>query len=322
MFIFGDPIHAEPYVKLRKRLSLPILHYTTLDGLPIYQKWKELFTGIDVNVAITEWAMNEYMKAGFPMNGYVHHGINWQYWQISELQRQTIKRKYGLEGQTVFISWDVNQYRKRIDALLRCWRDFNPLAKKAKLVLFTDWKCRLGWDLEAKIDEYNIPRETIISPLQLTGREKIWECAEEPWMIKEIAALGDIYLSTTGGEGFGRCLLEAATAQMPVIATNYSAVPEVLDKYGVLIPTYEGRAGRYQMHDMARFTELGLVNEEKFTEAMLYYYDHPEERRELGIKANEWTRNFDYDSQIMVGWNQMLSQINPDVILANSLLRK
>jgi len=321
MFVFGDPHHIEPYLKLKKKCNLPLLHYTTLDGLPIYSDWKRLFDATDINVTITEWAMNEYRKQNFNISAYIHHGINWQYFQTNNQTKQQLKQKYNLDGYTIFINWDVNQYRKRTDALLRCWKDFNPLAKKAKLLLFTDFNCPIGWNLEAKIYEYGIPRETIISPYELIGRDKLWGCAEEPWLIKEIGQLGDIYLSTTGGEGFGKALLEAMTLQLPVIATDYSAIPEVLDKYGVLIPCYEGRAGRYQMHDAARHTELGVVNEEKFTEAMLYYFDHPAERNELGAKANEWARMFDYDRQIMVGWNQLLDQVNPDTMMANSLLR-
>jgi hypothetical protein len=91
----------------------------------------------------------------------------------------------------------------------------------------------------------------------------------------------------------------------------------VLDKYGVLIPIKY----RYQEPDALRSVESGIVDEEKFTEQMNYYHSNINERIELGIRAKEWARQFDYDSQIMVGWNQILDRINPDVLLARQMLR-
>lgn len=321
VLLMGDPKHVYPYGRLKKHLKFPLMFYVTLDGLPVLPQWGEILRIPDINIAMTEWAFNEYHAANMPVHAYIHHGINWQYWQMSKQEKMKIRRKYGIrDDETIFINWDVNQYRKRPDALLRCWRDFNPTAKKAKLILFTDWYCKLGYNLEERILAYNVPRETIISPKELIGREKIWECAEEPWLIREIAALGDIYLSTSSGEGFGRCNLEAMTMGMTVIATNYSAIPEVLDKYGVLVPCYQGRAGRYDLHDRCRSVSGGVVDEKKFVEAMLYYYQNPKEREELGIRAKEWARMYDYDNYIMVGWNKILSSFNPDVLMAHQLL--
>lgn len=319
VWVLGDPQNIAPYIQV-KRLGFPILFYVTLDGLPISPTWRQLFDIPDINVAITEWAMNEYIKKGFPMHAFIHHGVNWNFWQVSDIDKQHIKKKYGLHKHTVFISWDVNQYRKRTDALLRCWRDFKPETKNAKLVLFTDWDCPIGFNIDEKIEQYDVPRETIISPKQLIGRDKIWECAEEPWLIKEIASLGDIYISTTGGEGFGKTLLEAMTIGMPVIATKTSAVVEVLDKYGILIDPYEGQAGRYALHSSARSCELTVVNEQKFVEAMNYLYQNPNERKEIGEKAREWAKEFDYDTKIMNGWDKILNSFDPNVLMAHKLL--
>jgi len=319
VILMGDPKHVASYGKLKQHLKFPILFYVTLDGLPIPPQWGEIFSIPDINIAMTEWALKEYMNVQIPMNGYIHHGVNWEWWQSNIEERKKLRQKFGIgEDETIFITWDVNQHRKRMDALLRCWKQFNPIGtKKARLLLFTDFYCRLGYNLDEKILTYGIDDSTIIRPVDLIGREKVWGCAEEPELLREIATLGDIYTSTTAGEGFGKCLLEAMTLGQVVIAPNYSAVPEVLDKYGALIPIKY----RYQEPDALRSVESGIVDEEKFVEQMNYYYSNINERIELGIRAKEWARQFDYDSQIMVGWNQILDKINPDVLLARQMLR-
>jgi glycosyltransferase involved in cell wall biosynthesis len=318
VLIMGDPKHVAPYARLKKKLKFPLLFYVTLDGIPVLPQWGEILTVPDVNIAMTEWAMKEYMNAGIPFGGYIHHGVNWEWWQTNDVERAKLRKKYGIsDDTTVFINWDTNQHRKRMDALLRCWKNFKPETKKAKLLLFTDFYCELGWNLDEKILQYGIDESTIIRPEQLIGREKVWGCSEEESLLREIACLGDIYISTTSGEGFGKCLLEAMAMGMTVIAPNYSAIPEVLGENGVLVPIKY----LYQEPDRLRSVQSGVVDEEKFVDVMLYYYNNPEERKALGQKAKEWAREFDYDSKIMVGWLQMLSNINPDALLASQMLR-
>jgi hypothetical protein len=123
------------------------------------------------------------------------------------------------------------------------------------------------------------------------------------------------------GEGFGKCLLEATSLKQPVIATAYSAIPEVVGEGGILVPPYEGEAGRYAIHDQARSVDGAAVNQEKFVEAMLYLYENPKERRELGFLGREHAKEFDYDTRIVPAWLDILSTINPDEILFREVLK-
>lgn len=321
----GDPGNFEPYVKEKKKpdgVFFPYMVYTTLDGLPVPSQFREIFRGINVQLAMTEWALLEFQEADVPMGGYIHHGVNWQWMTTNKVEKRKMRKMFGIpDDVTLFISWDTNQYRKRQDALLECWRDFHPESKKAKLFLYTDSDCRLGWNLEEQIKEKGIPRETVLLPEDVYGRRKFWEQAEHPSFHRMVALMGDIYVSTTSGEGFGKCLLEALSLRIPVIVTDYSACPEVCEKGSILVPLYEGPAGYYRIHDRLRRVDGGVVNQEKFTEAMLRLYDNPDEREELGIQGREWAKNFDYDTQVLPAWLNVLGRINPDVILAEDVLR-
>ena len=270
---------------------------------------------------MTEWAQIEFVKVGLAPAA-IHHGVNWSWWKpLQRKEKMALRKKYNISSDTtIFINWDVNQHRKRMDALLRCWSNFKPENKNAKLLLYTQWQMDMGWDINNLIEQYKIPRETIISPIDLQGSPKYQECAESVIKLKEIASLGDIYVSTTSGEGFGKCSLEALSLGMPVIITDYAASSEVCAKGSMLIPTYKGRKGRFSYPEMFRGVELGLVDEEKFTEAMLELYYNPKERYELGMIAREWARNFDYDNIIVPKWRELLISINPDEILLSEAL--
>jgi len=67
--------------------------------------------------------------------------------------------------------------------------------------------------------------------------------------------------------------------------------------------------------------DCGIVNQEKFVEAMTRLYDNPDEAKELGIQGRLWAKNFDYDTMIIPGWLNILGRINPDLILAEEVLK-
>jgi len=326
VLFMGDPKNLHAYIDLKLKLAFPFAMYVTLDGVPIHPQWIEYLKYVNVLIAMTEWAQNEYIQVGFHP-AYIHHGIRWDYWHVTEEKRRKIRQDHMIDDDIcVFINWDVPQHRKRTDALLRCWRDFikrdESRKQKAILVLYSDWKmsATLGWNVESLIQQYNVPRDTIVSPLQIQGSPKFWSWAEPVSQLKQIACIGDIYTCTTSGEGFGKTKLEALTLGMPVVVTDYSACSEVCEKGSILVPCYEGRAGRFRMDDSRRSVEAGIVDEKKFVDAMEYLYEDENERRRLGREARRWAKNYDYDKYIIPAWKDLLGAIDTDIIAAKELL--
>lgn len=319
VLIMGDPYILPYYAKLKKQLGFPLIMYVTLDGTPITSERKKLLSIPNIRVSMTNWARQEYAKMDIPTTT-IHHGINWKWWSTTKENKLKTRQIYGIpEDTTLFISWDVVQWRKRQDALLRCWRDFHPEYKNAKLLLYTDWNCRLGWDVEKLIKQYNVPRNTILSPKDITGQHKRWECAERPEKLKEIAQMGDIYVSTTSGEGFGVCLIEAQALGMPVIAPKYSSIPEVVQS-GVKVPLYRGQKGKFRWHDKCRTVEGGIVNETKFTESLNTLYNNKEMVNKMSLRARSRSRLFDFELSVMPKWYSLFNQIDPNVLFAREVL--
>jgi glycosyltransferase involved in cell wall biosynthesis len=194
----GDPRNIKPWKEVKQQIPVPLIFYATLDGLPVRPIWRTYFSYCNMVLAMTEWATYEFLKADIPVNGYIHHGVNYHYWDTNDEEKSRLRRKYRIDEDTIlFISRDVNQHRKRYDVLLKCWRDFKPESKNAKLLLWTDWNCRFGFNIEQRIAQYKVPRHTIISPEDLTGFPKFWECAVTVEEELEIAKLADVYCSAS-----------------------------------------------------------------------------------------------------------------------------
>jgi len=328
----GDPKNFPPIGVMKKKYGFPLLGYVTLDGLPVHPSFKEGFDAMNVPITMTEWALNEYHKAGmFPHNtgAYIHHGVNWNYLSPNPIEKRKARNyylnKHGVTDDTVlFIDWNSNQFRKRTDALLEMWRDFHPERKNTKLFLYCDWdmstgSSAMGWNLEELIEQLGVPRETVLSPKDVVGKPRFWEQAFPPELHKTLCRMGDVYASASSGEGFGKCFLEAQSLAIPPIFPDYAALSEVCDKGSIKIPLYEGAAGKYRGRDSERKVKAGVVNQELMIDAMTRMYDHKQEREELGAQARLWARNFDYDTKTIPAWDDLLSKINPDVIMAEEI---
>lgn len=323
VLFMGDPRNIAGYREYKVNLGFPLIFYVTLDGLPIHPNTKNHLDFTNAIVAMTEWAQREYQKIGY-YPGMIHHGIEWNWWQIKEQAKYEIRRAYHIpDDVVVFINWDVPQHRKRPDALARCWRDFTQDGKKKAILLwYSDWEMgkSLGFNIEGLLKQYDVPRENIIDPIQIQGSPKFWDKAETPDQLRKIASMADIYISTTSGEGFGKCGLEAMAMGIPVIITDYSACSEVHQKGSILVPCYEGRAGRYRMDDRRRSVEAGIVDEGKFVEAMNILYEQETVRRKLSNEARRWAKTFDYNTCIIPQWQRLLGSLDTDMIAAKELL--
>lgn len=321
IFFMGDPRNIIPYLappyKWKQRFHFPLFMYITLDGLPVHPHWKKHLEYVNVLVTMTNWAQLEYTKIGLgPWS--IHHGVNWDWWSNNVQIKQKLRRSVGIDDDTVlFMNWEIAQHRKRTDALLRAWRDAKPESKNMKLFLYTDWNMEqtLGWNIEDLITQYDVPRETILSPEDVFKAPKYWSTGETQEELLNVARMGDVYASATSGEGFGKCPLEAMSLGMPVIITDYAASSEVCAKGSKLIPI----TGRYRMDDTRRSVDAGMIDEAKMTQAILELYNNKKEREELGAQAREWSKEFDYDRKIIPEWDNLFNSFNLEKIMMDEM---
>ena len=101
----------------------------------------------------------------------------------------------------------------------------------------------------------------------------------------------DIYV-TNSAEGFGLTPAEAGACGVPVVAMDYSTMPEVVGPGGVLVPVDHLVDNEYD-HSWA------AVDEEAFADAVLRLADKPALRRELGKRgAHHIASTFQWDREM------------------------
>lgn len=102
--------------------------------------------------------------------------------------------------------------------------------------LDTPWKC---WILGSGPEEEHL--QSLISESDLEDRVRLWGYTKE---VNRLLGLGDIFVLTSINEGFGRAILEAMAARLPVVATDVGGVPTVLDggRTGSLVPPADPHA--------------------------------------------------------------------------------
>ncbi len=98
------------------------------------------------------------------------------------------------------------------------------------------WQCWVAGD-----GPEMAPLQALTGKLGLDERVRFLGYRED---VATLLPLGDVFLLTSVNEGFGRSILEAFAAHLPVVATSVGGVPSVLDggRAGLLIPPRDPEA--------------------------------------------------------------------------------
>jgi len=107
-------------------------------------------------------------------------------------------------------------------------------------------------------------------------------------------------ISLTHGEGFGRPLLEASMAGLPVAASNWSGQVDFLtQEHSVLIGGEMSRVPQSAVWENIVIPESSwfIANEEESSKALLYSYYNHEQLKEKANRLSEINRNnFSHDA--------------------------
>jgi glycosyltransferase involved in cell wall biosynthesis len=145
---------------------------------------------------------------------------------------------------------------------------------------FPPWQC---WIVGAGPEEERLRH--LISERGLTGKVRLAGHSDE---VPRLLGLGDLFLLTSVNEGFGRVLLEAMAAGLPVVATSVGGIPSVLDG---------GRAGRL----------VSPRDPDALAGALASLLQDPEERARLARLGRERVRT-NYSLEAGVWQHQQLYQ--------------
>jgi len=145
--------------------------------------------------------------------------------------RDAIRERAGLAGRFVVGCVARSNFRKQIPLLVRALGDLARDHPEAFLYLHTDPD--EDWNLTEVVRRHGLSERTAFT------RGVAGATGVDSTTLNTIYNLFDVMVLPTMGEAFGLPILEAMAAGVPVIATDCSAVPELLDGRGELVRVKE-----------------------------------------------------------------------------------
>lgn len=201
---------VEQYNMYKWHAVLPI------DGDPIPYFWKESLDEVDQIIAMSDYGKEKLEEEGYD-SVKIPHGVETEKFK-PERERKT---DYFIVGNI-----NRNQHRKQIPRTIQAYKRFvekeNLGPEDTKLLLHMWKKDFMGWDLDFLVKTYGLEDYVIMpdedpmrNPLSTEGLANLYNAM-------------DVFLSTTGGEGYGYTTIESLSCGVPVVITDYTTSRELI----------------------------------------------------------------------------------------------
>lgn len=196
---------------------------------PVCLSWAMGLMQMDHRFIISEFGKNECEKVGVQAE-HIQIGIDTDTWRFptKEEKRMIRTNVLGVEDDTfVILTVADNQERKNLSKSLEIVSDFiKDGHPNTKYILVTREFNQVGWILR-----------DLAQVLGINDKVMIFERGMEFKKLWSLYSASDVFLLTSKAEGLGMPLLEAMAVGIPCIATECTAIAEVLgDARGYLIP--------------------------------------------------------------------------------------
>ena len=285
--------------------EIPILNYVPIEGGGLPRDFAMIWEHV-TPVAMSTFGQRELETLiGRPV-AVAHHGVSDAFRPLSPAKPGIFrgrpvtsvdgaKEAIGYPGRTIILRTDRYILRKNYPAWFRVLRPVLASHPKAVALAHTVPLDDTGygniWQLISREEgarTVGIARSGDAiwehPQFRLTGwHDSFVGLSDEELRVLYCAA--DLVVSPTMAEGFGLTLAEAMSCGVPVIATDYSAVSEVVGPGGVLIP-YERLYTNPYAHEWA------LVDEPAMTAAVMELIDRPARRRTIGAAGRRHVAQF------------------------------
>ena len=280
-----------------------LVTYAIIDSSPLSPPLKLCLEASKRVVPPSYWSKRVIEQAGLAPEDPIYHGVSTRTFYPQD--KLECRRKLGLpEDSFIFFLVGTNLgMRKNIPNTMRAFKDFLDRCPEARrdslLILHThplpgDGGYNLG---EIWGDALKGPAENIL----FTRPDDYVLGISDEQMARRYGA-SDILVLCSMGEGFGFPVIEAGACGVPAIATNYSALPELVQGRGYLVNVAESIPLPLTSSWQA------IPSTEDISRKMEYAYYHREEVKALGEKAREFALTLDWD---IIGekWRRLLSDI-------------
>ena len=269
--------------------SVPVLHYCPIEGDNLSVGWRGIWGEINP-VAMSKYGakvIGEHIGRTVPM---IYHGVDTaNYHPVAFnrpirfdgktlMTRESCKAAFGIPpDRKIILRSDRLVERKFYDAFFRALVPIFDAVPEADAVIHcsaVDGSMSLYEEIARMPGEYH-PR------IRLTNAHNTYRGLPPEGMAALLNA-ADVYLSTTGGEGFGLNLAESMACETPVVVTDWAADAEVVGPGGVLVPPLIDRYGEPVRHHSTYGMDWAVPDPKGFVQPVVELLRKPARRTEMG----------------------------------------
>lgn len=235
-------------------------HMPTVDATPLMSQWVASYMEADSIFTYTDWGLEELKRQTGNKAKTISSappGADVDVFKPLE-NKSSIKQGLGLPPDSLIIGTVMrNMKRKLYPDIIQVFEKFlkeapEEIRNKTYLYLHTSYP-DCGWDIPRLLKDYRVGHRTLFTyhckickkSYPSTFQDAISFCKNclnkglvlpgsgdgvERHELAQIMGIFDIYLQLAQNEGFGMPLVEAASCGVPVLATDYSAMYDVVRK--------------------------------------------------------------------------------------------
>lgn len=283
--------------------KIPVWHYCPIEGDNLSPFWAKLWSIVQP-VAMSDYGAEQMARiVGRPVPR-IWHGVDSDTFRPVSLTdpitldgrrlgtKEACKSYFGLDPRRKLIL--------RTDALV-VRKFYDRMVQAIIPILATDPDVDVLLHTSAARDELDLTQELLRMPVELQGRVKITGLHDtfvglsNDGMVALYNA-ADLYLSTTGGEGFGLNLVESLACGVPVVVTDWAADAEVVGPGGVLVPPLTDSYGEPVRYHSTYGMDWAVPDPKGFVEPTLTLLGRPSRRRALGDAGRRHVARFSWDT--------------------------
>lgn len=285
-------------------LSLPVFHYVPIEGDNLPPAWRPVWD-LFRPVAMSRYGarvIEAHIGRGVPM---VYHGVDTAVFRPVAPNdplvidgkrlgtREACKAYFGRDpSRNLILRSDAMVTRKFYDRFLAAMVPVLDASPDTDVLLHTT-PMRDGIDMVQEL--MRLP-ERLRGRILLTGMHDTWTGLPLEGLVALINA-ADVYVSTTGGEGFGLNLAESLACGVPVVVTDWAAEAEVVGPGGYLIPPLHDAYGEAVRFHSTFGMDWAVPDPKGFAAPVLELLNRPSRRRAMGAEGRAHViRSFSWDT--------------------------
>lgn len=286
--------------------SIPVYHYCPIEGDNLKPAWRAVWE------LVRPVAMSDYGQRvisahiGRPVPR-IYHGVDTEAYRPVTINdpaivdgkrfgtKEACKAWFGLAGRKVIVRADRNVTRKFYGKLFEAFVPIAEADPDVSMLLHCSPQDVAGEDLIAESGRL---------PEWLVDAKRIWFTGAHDTFVglttdgmRALYSAADLYVSTTGGEGFGLTLAESLACETPVVVTDWAAEREVVGPGGIMVPPLHDSYGEPVRYRSTYGMDWATPDPRAFVEPVLSLLAKPSRRRALGAEGRRHVmRSFSWDT--------------------------